>query len=138
MLMRGHRHLAALICIALLPLLGLVTASAQDAAGEAADGGEESPLSLRVGMFQTVYEAEQVLRGELSVINTSEEWVEVQDVASLASALTVRTAEGKPLELDQKAAKKFGAANAEKIGPGGFVGLTFDAGQLFPDRKSVV
>jgi hypothetical protein len=130
--MRRRRHPAVPICIALLGLIGLAPAPAQEATGEPAVGGEESPLSLRVGMFQTVYEAEQVLRGELSVINTGEEWVEVKDAKSLASALKLRTAEGNPLELDQKAAKKFGAADAGKIGPGGFVGVTFDAGQLFP------
>jgi hypothetical protein len=101
-------------------------------ADEGKTAGGDPRLSLRVAMFQSVYEAEQVLRGEVTVANLGRDWVDVEEIDALARALRVRTEKGEVLKPSKKNAKKFAAARAEALGPGGFVGMSFDAGQLFP------
>lgn len=122
--------LAALVALFTLPL---APAIAQDE--RAADAGDP-PLALRVGMFQSVYEAEGVIRGELSITNTGTDWVAVEGLANLSSQLRIKTDEGAVLAPDEEAAKRFGAVNADSLGPGGFAGVAFDAALLFPALSS--
>lgn len=125
----SHRRLATMmLLLGFSPLLAAVPAAAQERAEEP----ESNPLSLRIGMFQSVYEVEQVLRGEVTLANRGEDWLDLDDVEELAKALRVRDESGKVLEPDEEAAERFAPAKAKELGPGGFVGMTFDAGQLFP------
>ncbi len=84
--------------------------------------------TLQLG--QAVYELGQVIRGEATLVNRSAEWAKISDAANLPAALRLVTADGK--ELVPEGAAKFGAAKTTSLGPGGFVGFTFDAALLFP------
>ncbi|HHN74554.1 MAG TPA: hypothetical protein ENK10_04930 [Acidobacteria bacterium] len=95
-----------------------------------ATAAADSPLTASLRMFQDVYEVGTVIRGELTVINPTEKWVDFDGAAELAGNLELVTADGKAISPTRP--RRFGAARAKAIGPGGFVGLTFDAGMLFP------
>ncbi|MDQ7008596.1 MAG: peptidylprolyl isomerase [Acidobacteriota bacterium] len=115
----GLLHSRWFVLALILGLVSVPTPAASDA-----------PLTASLRMFQDVYEVGTVIRGELTVINPTERWVEYSHGANLASNLELITADGKAISPTRP--RRFGAAKAKSIGPGGFIGLTFDAGMLFP------
>jgi cyclophilin family peptidyl-prolyl cis-trans isomerase len=125
-------HLLATTVLAALVMLCAPYPSPALAEAQAPEDAGPPPLALRVGMFQSVYEVESLMRGELSIANTGSEWVTVKGLANLSAYLRLKTEKGEVLSPDQEAAKRFGAVKAESLGPGGFAGLTFDAALLFP------
>ena len=111
--------------VPILAVAGILVASLTVAA-------EKKPaLSTTLKMFQGVYETGQVVRGELTLLNPSESWVDVSDISNPARDLRLVTEDGKTIE--PRKPSRFGGAKTKAIGPGGFVGLTFDAGLLFPE-----
>ena len=109
--------------------LAIVPAAA-DPADESKSGKSESPLVSTLIMPQNIYESGETMRGELSLTNTSKEWLRIADASGLTKALSLVTEDGKSVEPQN--IKLFGAARTENLGPGGFVGFTFDAAVLFP------
>lgn len=92
---------------------------------------EEKPaLTTTLKMLQGVYETGQVVRGELTLLNPSEGWVNVSDLSNPAESLRLVTEDGKTIK--PRKPSRFGGAKTKAVGPGGFVGVTFDAGLLFP------
>lgn len=111
-------------------VLPLLLAPALIGAGAGEPSKEAAPVRAVLTLGQEVYETGAPLRAELVLTNTSPQWVSIPDASDLVKLLRLVTPEGK--ELAPTKPEQFGAAKTKDLGPGGFVGVTFDATMLFP------
>lgn len=110
-----------------LPVMLVLSTSGSLAADPPPD---VSRLRATIRMAQTSYEADQVIRGELTLENLQAGWSAIPPADALSRALTVVDAAGKVHEAVKP--EQFAAVKAKELGPGGFVGIAFDAALLFP------
>ncbi|MFN7964592.1 MAG: hypothetical protein U0V87_02755 [Acidobacteriota bacterium] len=87
-------------------------------------------LRVSIRMAQTSFEATQIVRGELTVENLSDKWSPIPAGDELAKSLRLKGPDGKSYEPIKP--EQFAATKAKDLGPGGFVGIAFDAALLFP------
>jgi cyclophilin family peptidyl-prolyl cis-trans isomerase len=91
-----------------------------------AAGNVQVVLTLR----QETYEIGGPVRAELVLANTSPKWIAIPDVSDIVKGLRLIPPGG--AEVEPTKPEQFGAARTTQLGPGGFVGVTFDATMLFP------
>jgi cyclophilin family peptidyl-prolyl cis-trans isomerase len=126
----AKRRTTLLSSLAACLILGCALAPAAEqkpAAGKAPAG---AIVSTSLKTTQDVYEVGATVRAELTIENLSAEWTPIPDTSDLARYLRLTGDDGKALEPVK--ADRFGAAKTKELGPGGFVGLSFDASMLFP------
>ncbi len=115
----------------ILPLFLFAALAAQAATPPPKDTAPAAaPVQAALTLGQDVYETGTAVRAELVLTNTSSQWVTIPDAADIVKQLRLVTPDGK--ELEPTRPEQFGAARTKELGPGGFVGVTFDATMIFP------
>jgi cyclophilin family peptidyl-prolyl cis-trans isomerase len=108
---------------ALLVVLSAVSARTQEKT-------DTPRLRVSIRMAQTSYESTQLMRGELTIENLSDKWAQIPAGDELAKSLRLTGPDGKAFEPTKP--EQFAATKSKELGPGGFVGIAFDAALLFP------
>lgn len=111
----------------LLPLLLLASAAAL---AEEKPGASPAQAAVNISLDGFVYEVGQPITGQLLVRNDGGSWLKAGELADVASSLRLRLPSGEEVRAARTDA--FAAARTKEIGPGGFVGVKFDALALFP------
>lgn len=114
----GREFLAALLVV-----LSTVSAHAQEKT-------DTPRLRVSIRMAQTSFEATQLIRGELTIENLGDKWAPIPAADELARSLRLTSPDGKTSEPTKP--EQFAATKSKELGPGGFVGIAFDAAMLFP------
>lgn len=121
---------APLICAAALAA-ALVAPPVAAEQGDAEEASSRLFSTMLLGSSQ--FEVGETIRVEISVANRAAEWAEIADGAELASRVALRTPSGRTVAPEKPG--RVGAARTTSLGPGGFIGITFDARELFPVLK---
>ncbi len=114
--------------LSLVLLLALLPAGAALGAEKTEPAPAEAVVNIALDGF--VYESGQPIVGQLVVRNDGGDWLKLGDLADIASSLRLRLPSGEEVRAAKSDA--FAAARTKEIGPGGFVGVKFDALRLFP------
>lgn len=111
-------------------LLALVLLLPAAALAEEKPGAVPAQAVVNIALDGFVYEVGQPIAGQLVVRNDGGGWLKSSELADIASSLRLRLPSGEEVRAAKTDA--FAAARTKEIGPGGFVGVKFDALALFP------
>jgi len=103
---RAARATLVLALAAALPIPLL----AQDEGAERVEG-----LVVEMSISKDVYETNELLRGELLLVNSSDEWVDLPNAASLSESLVLVDAEGN--EFEPQDPKRFAPPKRTRSAP---------------------
>lgn len=97
---------------------------------QVAASGAGSVRARLVLTQQEMFEVGQPILGEMTISNGTTGWVQIPDGAQMAGNLRLTGPDGK--EIEPQKSDLYASARTTQLGPHGFLGLVFDAKELFP------